>query len=684
MTQPDQDTLDDLWRPHRQPNAGLDLLSTPSGGVPVRPRPTRRRFGKVLNEALIAAVLSFGTAAAMGWQVLRSVRTVVPGGGADPWIEVWSLAWSGHALKPGSGVSLTQLFDGNAFYPADYSLAFTDSLLGYGPLTWFVHSVGGLVMIYNLIFVFSPALSALGGYALARQLGAHPVGAAVAAAGYAYAPWHTGQFSHLHVLSTGPLVIGLAMLARGHGFTFSGVRTPIRPGWVLLGWLVGAWQLTIGFANGLPFGYLLAVIAVLVILIAPVRLFRERRARRRPVEPDPAATGRTRSRPITLRWLLLADLFGGALFAAVGGLMGYPYLRVESIDPNAVATARGLIQVAAYSPHPIDLITPPSIDGTWSWLTAGQTLTSGTNEVRVMPGAILLFLAVLGLLISTWRWWWRLTLALAVLVIGSLALGTHFPDAAFPGPDAPFVLLWRDVEGWAADRTPGRLTVFATLGLALLAAGAASRLAGWGVLGYRGKAPRARAALFAVLPVLIVLEGWANVPVMRIPATPRAVTAAVGPMVVLPSVWTNDSVVMFWTATRGFPQVANGQSGITPSTLIHMRLEMINFPDQRSVTYLRANGFHSVAVLRQPLGTTLWPNAGAVPDPALGLTRTDLGDSVLFTVGPAPNPALTTPTPTPSLTPTPAPSRTSKSGPIRTPNPGPDPAPTSLPTPTAS
>ena len=654
MTPPptdDQTSLRDLWRtaplrsedlyqPDSRPYATPDYPEayTPDQGVPVRNWAVRRRFRSLLGELVLAVLVCAGTAAAMGWHILRSARTVIPGNGADPFIELWSLGWSGHALKPGSGVGLAQLFNGNAFYPADYSLAFTDSLLGYGPITWFWHGTSGLVLAYNLIFVFTPALSSFGGYLLARQLGAHPIGAAVAAAGFAYAPWHTGQFSHLHVLSLGPLAIALAMLARGHGFALSGRLPPIRPLWVLLGWLVAAWQLTIGFAGGLPFGYLLGGIGVLVLLIAPVRLIRARRAER-PVRAHRHSDSYADTaelppvRPRHTVWLLLTNVLGGAAFTAVGLFMAYPYLRVQRIDPAAVKAARGYAQVAAYSPTPRDLIRPPRVDGTWSLLTNGHALAaSGSNELYLLPGAILLVLAVLGLFVSTWRPIWRVLLALTAAGITALALGTQFPGSLFPGPHAPYLLLWAHAPGWAADRTPGRLMAFTTLALALLAAGAVSRLCGWGADSYRSRATWLRSVLFAVVPVLIVLEGFAVIPRMAVPATPKAVAAAPGPMVVLPSVWTNDSKVMFWTATRGFPEVANGQSGITPSTLKRMRAEMIGFPDARSVAYLRANGFTSVAVLKQPLGTPLWANAGAVPDPALGLTRKDLGDSVLFTL----------------------------------------------------
>jgi hypothetical protein len=136
--------------------------------------------------------------------------------------------------------------------------------------------------------------------------------------------------------------------------------------------------------------------------------------------------------------------------------------------------------------------------------------------------------------------------------------------------------------------------------------------------------------LLAVLPVLVVLEGWVRIPVMPVLPAPRALAAARGPAVVLPSAWTTDSRVMFWTSQTGFTQVGNGQSGIVPTSLIVLRSQTRGFPDAASVAYLRATGFRSVVMVRAA-------GSGAPPGPSpadttLGLTRADYGDSVLYTL----------------------------------------------------
>jgi hypothetical protein len=592
--------------------------TVPSGYEPPRVAPGRSRAA-VLTEVLVAAGVWVAVAALMGWRVLRSPGTLVPGEGEDPFGQLWSLAWSGHALRADpAGVLTGNAFDGNVLHPAHDSLAFGDSLLGLGPLTWLTHDQRGLITLFGLLVVFLPALSALGAYALARQLGAHPLGAAVAGAAFGWAPWHASQLSHLGALATGPAVLALAMLARGHGLTFSGRREPpLRPAWVALGWLTAAFQLTIGWVVGLPFAALLAGLAVLTVLALPVRGLRRRRN-----------GGFRRPRAGLVVGL---DVLGALCVAGTGYVMAQPYLDVKAADAAAVVASRGGVE--RFSPTPVGLLTPPAVDGAWSRLWSAimnDALPGVSDDVRWLPGVLVLMLAALGLLLSSWRWRWRAFLLLGAAGCAVLALGTRFPVDVYDDA-TPFELL-RRLPGWEAYRAPGHLMVLSTLAAALLAAGAVSRLAGLraGVTEYRERSRAGKivvAALLAVLPVVVLLEGWVRTPVMPVPAAPSALAQAVAPAVVLPSSGTSDGRVMFWSIDPGPPagaflEVANGHGGVVPSSLTVLRYQLRTFPDAASVAYLRAHGFRSVVVVgRAPM-----------PAPALGLTRTDLGDSVLFSL----------------------------------------------------
>jgi hypothetical protein len=209
----------------------------------------------------------------MTWPTMRHPTRTIPQDLGDPLLQAWQLAWSGHALD----TNPESIWNSNTFFPEERSFAFSDTLLGFAPFGMVGEGVSAAVLRYNIVFTLAFALAFLGAYALVRQLGAARAGAVVAAAAFAYAPWRWGQAGHLHVLSSGGIVLALAMLARGHGFTFRHGYRPseVRPHWALAGWLVAAWQISLGFGIGLPFAYVLAllvVVAMITWLFVPRRL----------------------------------------------------------------------------------------------------------------------------------------------------------------------------------------------------------------------------------------------------------------------------------------------------------------------------------------------------------------------------------------------------------------------------
>jgi hypothetical protein len=558
----------------------------------------------VLGEMTLVTVAMCALSVVMTWPVLGDPAHAYPTTSTDPFELMWAIAWAGHGLVH----TPAHVFDGNVFYPAPLSLAFTDSMLGYGPIALLGGGPGSVVVDYNILFVAAPALTGIGGYALARQLGASPLGAAVAGVGVAFAPWRAGQFAHLHVLSTGPFTIALAMLARGHGLSFRGGKGPWRPLWVVLGWLFAAWQVSIGFGVGLPFAYLLAVIAVAVFAWWLLR------------------------RMPRLPWrLVTAELAGGAVFAAVTVFMSAPYLTVAEADPAAVRQTRSLAQVQMFSPTWRQLLEPPGFSGTWSWLSgqpAGRYF--GSLEHVVLPGYVLIALAVSGLFYSAWLVRWRVTLAAGIAAVTALTLGTHLAGNG----EAGFVFLWRHAPGWAADRTPGRLIMFVTLGLALLAAGTVTRLAGrLAPDGRRSRAWALRLAAVAALPAMVLAEGYYSVPIGMVPPLPTAMEHAPGPLIVLPTANLLDPQVMVWSAMTGFPEIGNGASGVSPESVTEMRKGIYHFPNATSAAYLRSHGFRSVVVLKD-IPPTPQVNPNRIPRPSLGLSRIDMGDSLLYLVEP--------------------------------------------------
>ena len=66
------------------------------------------------------------------------------------------------------------------------------------------------------------------------------------------------EAGHFQVISSGGLALGMFLLLRGY-------RRDSRK-LVLAGWLVSAWQVSLGFTLGLQYTYLLLVLALLVLV----------------------------------------------------------------------------------------------------------------------------------------------------------------------------------------------------------------------------------------------------------------------------------------------------------------------------------------------------------------------------------------------------------------------------------
>ncbi|MGH3647496.1 MAG: hypothetical protein ACRDTM_10010, partial [Micromonosporaceae bacterium] len=576
-----------------------------------------RRWGRAVtrfckHEWTVAAAVALAIAAVMTWPTLRNPTTTVPQDIYDPLLQVWQVAWAGHALL----TDPLHLWSANTFYPEQDSYAFSDSLLGYAPLGMIGTGPEAALLRYNLLYVLLHALAFFGAYVLVRQLGARWPGAAVAAAAFAYAPWRLSQAGHMHVLSTGGIALALAMLARGHGWSLRHGYRPerVKPGWVFAGWGVAAWQITLGFGIGLPFAYVLLVIG-LVALGGWL-----------------GCLARGRRRPFRGR-LVLVNLGGGLLFTALSLLMALPYLRVIAAHPYALRTEE---ELGWYSPPLRGYLTAPP--ESWLWGGAHEPARADLQfpaEMTMLPGLALIGLALIGMVLSVWTIRQRLLLALGVAVTVALGIGPHFF-----GGEYGYLLLFRHLPGWDALRTPGRLVIWTTLLLGVLAAGAVSafaeraqRTAETAQVDERMPTrPPGPLRLAMLIPVLLVLiEGIGLTPHPEVPPEPAAMRDVAGPVLVLPSGQLEDQAVMLWS-TDGFPKTVNGGSGFTPQKQDAARQAVQSFPDTASVTYLKQLGVKTVIVLRGSVVGTPWEFAPDAPVGGLELTRREIDDAVVYTL----------------------------------------------------
>jgi len=567
-----------------------------------------------------------GSVAVTCWafrDVLPRLSTSVPGDLGDPAYFAWQLAWARHALTTHPG----GLWTTPAFLRAPDNLAYTDTVLGYTPLGAFVpDGPAGGVLLLNLATLAAGALAIAGAYALARAMGSGRAAAMVAGAGFGFAPWRLGQIIHVNVLSTGGIALALALLARGTGWSLRRGWEPERASWrwVAAGWAVACYQVTFGFALGIWFVHTLGA----VLAAGSVGWL---------------VSGRRRARPA--RSVLVAHGVGGALGAVTVLALLPPYLRVLAAHPEA---RRGEDRLPLFSPPWRGLLTAP--DTSWWWGDRQAAWRGGLRwppEMALSPGLVLLALAVTGVFVSVWPWRRRLGLLLVTAVLTVLAMGTAFPLGHGAWTYLP---LYRHVPGWSAMRTPGRLMVWVTLGLCLLAAGAVARLGTWAASrasrvsrvrreAWGHRAAAVAAVLVVAVPVgLVVGEGLNRTPHPAVARSPVSLRTLPQPILVLPSDDLGDYQLMLWGAD-GWPVLANGNSGFEPVRQRALRLQVASFPDAASVAALRARGIRTVLLVPSRLTPdSPWAGAADRPVEGLGVTRTEAADAVVYRLNSPPTP----------------------------------------------
>lgn len=642
--------------PDEGPDAATsDAPAAPGGGV----TPSRRRraaardaepvWRRRLVEGLLVTALSCGLAVLMTWPMAKTLSKTVPDEPSDPIYFAWQLAWVAHALvhQP------LDLWTTPAFMGAEGNLAFTDTMLGYAPLGVLGSGMTGGIRMLNMATMLTFALAFAGAYALARALGARVPGAMVAGAGFAYAPWRMEQIIHLNILSTGGMALALAFLVRGHGWSLRyGLRPETRStGFVVAGWVVATWQITLGFGIGVVFGY---VLGGSVALLAAGWLLR------------------ARYRRLLTRRFVLADVLGALAFLATAALLAIPYQRVIEAHPEAKRTPDWL---PMFSPPPKGFLIAPDTNNFWGARQTEWRSTLGwEHEMVVAPGVILMLLAFAGVFLSAWPLRRRLAVAAFTLVSAVLAMGTAFPWAS---GKYTFMIAYNHLPGWNSMRTPGRLVIWTTLALCLLVAGLVSAMmdrvaplpergilarhpvvaaseaqdpddARLDVFGERVEAAyaaglppsRGKRAVwplvaYAVVPLLalpamaVVWEGRSTVTQWELYRPPVPLADLPEPTFVLPTSQVGDYDTMLWAAD-GWPKIANGDSGFYPNFQVELQARTASFPDEASIAYLRAKGVKSVLVIDYNVADTPLMAALDKPLDGLDVTRHPAGQGAVW------------------------------------------------------
>jgi hypothetical protein len=196
---------------------------------------------------LIAAGLYTFVTIALTYPLIVHLGSAFPHDPGDPALNTWILWWNART------VPLTSAWwNAPAFYPLPGVLSFSENLLGLSLISSPVQWAGGSALLaYNIVFLLTFPLCALGAYLLVWELTRRNDAALVAGMLFGFAPYRMAHIPHLQVLAAFGMPFALLGLHR--------YLRDLRTRWLVV--FAGAWLL-----QALSNGYYLLFFTTLVAL----------------------------------------------------------------------------------------------------------------------------------------------------------------------------------------------------------------------------------------------------------------------------------------------------------------------------------------------------------------------------------------------------------------------------------
>ncbi|MEQ1572842.1 MAG: hypothetical protein ABL993_01215 [Vicinamibacterales bacterium] len=291
------------------------------------------------------------------WPLASGLSSDVAWDLGDPLLSMWILSWDCRQMLAILGGDLSRIahfFDGNLFYPASLTLAFSEHFIAQAiqvlPVYFLTENP---ILCYNLLFLSTFVLSGVGAYQLVRELTGDWRAAFLSGLLFAFAPYRFPQSSHLQVLSSQWMPFAL------YGFTRYFATRSRR---ALAG---GAGAL---LAQNLSCGYYLLFFtpfAAMYILWEVLRrgVWRDRRL-----------------------WTEIAT--AGLVVAAATAVFFLPYLQAR----EAMPMTRGVEEATKYSADVFSYFT--AFDSQSIWGSVAHALPK--DEGHLFPGAVPMLLAAIG------------------------------------------------------------------------------------------------------------------------------------------------------------------------------------------------------------------------------------------------------------------------------------------------
>lgn len=204
----------------------------------------------------IVAILFVALSVAMTWPLACGLDRLVAYPG-DPYINTWVLDWDWYATihRP------FNLFQANIFYPARYSLAFSENLYGLALVLMPLRAFGvGPLTAHNIAMLGGFAFSGFAAYLLGRRITGSALAGVAAGIFYAFPPWRFTQLPHVQHIWSGWVPLLLVAL-----FHYADV-----PSW-RRAWLFGFVFLMNGLSNvhWFLFGSIMVVLSIPIVLRNP-------------------------------------------------------------------------------------------------------------------------------------------------------------------------------------------------------------------------------------------------------------------------------------------------------------------------------------------------------------------------------------------------------------------------------
>ena len=447
----------------------------------------------------------------------------------DPLLSAWRLARVAHQLR----YDPANLFDGNIYHPAPYTLTYSDATFLEALVAFPLITAGAdPLVVSNVLFVLSFPLSALAFFYTAWRLTSDPQAACVAGILGGLAAFKIEHYSHLELQYF--LFAPLALLFL--------LRMVAAPSW-RTGALFGA-TVTAQWLASMYFG------VMLVLFLAPVAILAAVAWRLRPT-----------------RALLGAIAVAAAIVLIGGSVTAVPYLRSESVRGE-----RRFDEVSFFS------ATPENYGDRHRNLATYRPYgdrSQNRAECELFPGSMPLALSAVGILPPA--------------SLGTIALmsGTAVAFEASLGANGLiYDELYRYVRPFRGMRVPARFAAFVTTGLILLSAYGVRRL-----LRAAGTVRR-RNIVFALLALAVTVDLRSDVPLYPMPSAIPPIYAGVTPDMVLVEVPVQDKAdfhYMYFSTFHG-ARLINGQSGHFPRDYGVLADEMRQFPTPYLIERLRRKG----------------------------------------------------------------------------------------------